>query len=142
MATSSRSGSVLPRDRVPQTDRPGFEDIQVHPEAHLYDWALADVADDQPGHRHLLVRRNRNSGELAFHRCYSATPVPMATLVRVAGRRWTVEETFQAAKGLTGLDEHQVVFASAVERICRSGSNHVRRQPRWPAISRSCALVR
>lgn len=26
----------------------------------------------------------------------------------MAGRRWTVEETFQSAKGLTGLDEHQV----------------------------------
>jgi hypothetical protein len=29
-------------------------------------------------------------------------------LVRVAGARWTVEETFQGGKGLTGLDEHQV----------------------------------
>jgi hypothetical protein len=29
-------------------------------------------------------------------------------LVRVAGRRWTVEEAFQAGKGLAGLDEHQV----------------------------------
>ncbi|MGW3852402.1 IS701 family transposase [Streptomyces fagopyri] len=74
----------------------------------FYDWALADVADGQAGHRHLLVRRNRSSGELAFYRCYSAAPVPLATLVRVAGRRWTVEETFQTVKGLAGLDEHQV----------------------------------
>jgi len=29
-------------------------------------------------------------------------------LVRVAGQRWRVEESFQAAKGLTGLDQHQV----------------------------------
>ena len=29
-------------------------------------------------------------------------------LVRVAGRRWKVEESFQTGKGLTGLDEHQV----------------------------------
>jgi hypothetical protein len=28
--------------------------------------------------------------------------------VRVAGRRWTVEEAFQGGKELTGLDEHQV----------------------------------
>jgi hypothetical protein len=28
--------------------------------------------------------------------------------VKTAGLRWTIEETFQAAKGLTGLDEHQV----------------------------------
>ncbi|MFD9030777.1 IS701 family transposase [Streptomyces sp. NPDC059567] len=74
----------------------------------FYDWALADIADDRPGHRHLLVRRNRRTGELAFYRCYSAARVPLSTLVKVAGRRWTVEETFQSSKGLAGLDEHQV----------------------------------
>ncbi|GGX36363.1 transposase [Streptomyces noursei] len=35
-------------------------------------------------------------------------PVPLAALVRVAGSRWRVEETFQSGKGLAGLDEHQV----------------------------------
>ena len=34
--------------------------------------------------------------------------MPLAVLVRVAGRRWTVEERFQAGKGLVGLDQHQV----------------------------------
>jgi len=63
---------------------------------------------DGTSHRSLLVRRNRRTGELAFCRCYSADPVPLSTLVKVAGRRWIVEETFQSAKGLTGLDEHQV----------------------------------
>jgi SRSO17 transposase len=28
--------------------------------------------------------------------------------VKAAGRRWTVEEDFQASKGLTALDEHQM----------------------------------
>jgi hypothetical protein len=28
--------------------------------------------------------------------------------VRVAGQRWRIEESFQAAKNLTGLDQHQV----------------------------------
>ena len=56
----------------------------------------------------LLVRRHRDTGELAFYRCYSPEPVPLRELVRVAGRRWTVEESFQAGKGLAGLDEHQV----------------------------------
>lgn len=32
----------------------------------FYDWALADIADERPGHRFLLVRRNRRTGELAF----------------------------------------------------------------------------
>jgi SRSO17 transposase len=34
--------------------------------------------------------------------------VLLATLVRVAGRRWTIEERFQTGKGLCGLDQHQV----------------------------------
>lgn len=34
--------------------------------------------------------------------------MPLRELVRVAGRRWIVEESFQAGKGLAGRDEHQV----------------------------------
>lgn len=78
-----------------------------------YDWALieptpADPDHDQHGGTHgLLVRRSR-SGELAFYRVWTPTPVPLRELVRVAGRRWAIEEAFQAGKGLAGLDEHQV----------------------------------
>ena len=80
-----------------------------------YDWALithpdptgrTDPTDQQCWW--LLVRRHRNTGELAFYRCYAPEVVPLRELVRVAGRRWTVEESFQAGKGLAGLDEHQV----------------------------------
>jgi hypothetical protein len=53
------------------------------------------------------VRRHHRSGELAFYRCFSPNPVPLRELVRVAGRRWTIEESFPAGKGLAGLDEHQ-----------------------------------
>ncbi|MGC5008466.1 IS701 family transposase [Streptomyces sp. DT203] len=74
----------------------------------FYDRAVVYIADDRPGHNQVLVRRNRRTGELAFCRCYSSTAVPLSTLVGVVGRRWTVEETFQSGKGLTGLDEHQV----------------------------------
>jgi SRSO17 transposase len=73
-----------------------------------YDWAWIAVADDRPGHRHLLLRRNRTTGELALYRCYSPQPATLAALVKTAGLRWTIEENFQAGKGLTGLDEHQV----------------------------------
>src|SRR5829696_6727578 len=34
--------------------------------------------------------------------------VPLRTVVAVAGQRWRIEESFQAAKGLVGLDQHQV----------------------------------
>jgi SRSO17 transposase len=84
----------------------------------IYDWAfitLPPSTDDEAAgdtdraeYRWLLIRRHPRTGELAYYRCYSPTAVPLAELVRVAGARWTVEETFQGGKGLTGLDEHQV----------------------------------
>lgn len=73
-----------------------------------YDWAWATITTSQPGCRWLLIRRKRHTRELAFYRCWAPRAVPLATLVHVAGRRWTVEENFQATKGLAGLDEHQV----------------------------------
>jgi len=69
-----------------------------------YDWAWASA--HQPGHS-LLIRRGSDS-ELAFYRCWSPAPVPLATLVHVAGMRWAVEESFQASKGQVGLDHYQV----------------------------------
>jgi SRSO17 transposase len=80
----------------------------------LYDWVFVrlDHGDPAPGgqagQRWLLVRRNRKTRELAFDHCWTPRPVALATLVRVAGRRWTIEERFQTSKGLVGLDQHQV----------------------------------
>ena len=73
-----------------------------------YDWAWISIEPGRPGHRWLLIRRSTRTRELAFYRCYAPRHVPLAVLVSVAGRRWTVEENFQAGKGLAGLDEHQV----------------------------------
>lgn len=78
-----------------------------------YDWALIDTVDhaadpEEAGHHWLLVRRNPKTGELAFYRAYSPSPVRLAALVRVAGIRWQIEESFQSGKELTALDEHQV----------------------------------
>ncbi|MBA2560187.1 MAG: IS701 family transposase [Propionibacteriales bacterium] len=80
----------------------------------FYSWAwIALESDDTPdpgdtGQHHVLIRRNDTTGELAYHRCYSPRPVPLSTLVNVAGQRWRIEESFQAAKTLTGIDQHQV----------------------------------
>jgi SRSO17 transposase len=70
--------------------------------------ALLPEDDTDTGQHHLLIRRNDRTGELAYLRCYTPHPVPLRTLVVVAGQRWRIEESFQAAKGLTGLDQHQV----------------------------------
>ncbi|GAA3289214.1 hypothetical protein GCM10020295_00610 [Streptomyces cinereospinus] len=71
-----------------------------------YDWAWIHIGTDE--HRHLLVRRNRTTDELAFCLCWSPTTATLAELVRVAGVRWSAEECFQAAKGQVGLDHYQV----------------------------------
>jgi SRSO17 transposase len=73
----------------------------------LYDWLLLDPGT--AGGHQLLVRRSISKPtELAYYICHSTYPVPVAELVRVAGSRWAVEETFQFAKNETGLDHYQV----------------------------------
>jgi SRSO17 transposase len=79
--------------------------IAIEPEP---DPAPAAADPEGPGGHHVVIRRNDTTGELAYHRCYAPHPVSLAQLVRVAGQHWRVEESFQAAKGLTGLDQHQV----------------------------------
>jgi SRSO17 transposase len=78
-----------------------------------YSWAWVELLAEpgQPpttGRHHLLIRHNTATGELAYLRCYTPRPTSLATLARIAGQRWRIEESFQAAKGLTGLDQHQV----------------------------------
>jgi SRSO17 transposase len=77
----------------------------------VYDWAWVTI---NPGtawpdaDRWLLIRRNRRTGELAYYLCWAPAPVALPRLVRVAGIRWAVEESFQAGKGQVGLDHYQV----------------------------------
>jgi SRSO17 transposase len=73
-----------------------------------YLWAWTTTATRPGEHRWLLIRRNRTTGELAFYLCWSPHPVPLHTLVRVAGSRWSIEELFQTGKGQVGLDHYQV----------------------------------
>jgi SRSO17 transposase len=72
----------------------------------LYDWLFIDPGNDI---HQLLIRRSISKpSELAYYIIHSNTPAPLAELVRVAGSRWGVEETFQFAKNETGLDHYQV----------------------------------
>lgn len=79
-----------------------------------YDWAWVHIGTDD--HRHLLLRRNPATGELAFYLCWSPRTVALSELVRVAGIRWCIEECFQAAKGQVGLDHYQVRNRTAWHR--------------------------
>jgi SRSO17 transposase len=81
------------------------------PKGHrYYDWAWTSVpahVDEHGDHHWLLIRRNRRTRALAFYRCWSPDTVALHVLVSVAGRRWKIEESFQAAKTALGLDQDQ-----------------------------------
>jgi SRSO17 transposase len=74
-------------------------------------------------------------------------------LVAVAGRRWSVEESFQAGKGLAGLDEHQhrcwqpwrrwTIFAMLAQALLAvTTAQHARTPPPDKLIPLACNEIR
>jgi SRSO17 transposase len=80
-----------------------------------YAWAWLATASQRHS---LLVRRHLKTGELAFHYCYvpSGQLASKARLIRAAGLRWPVEESFELGKGCFGLDQCQARLYTAVLR--------------------------
>jgi SRSO17 transposase len=76
----------------------------------LYHWARAEIRPlEDTGGYWLLVRRSLTDPEdLAYYLCHGPERTPLRELVRVAGARWAIEETFQTSKGQVGLDQYQV----------------------------------
>src|SRR5436190_13026533 len=77
----------------------------------LYDWAYTPSRGGAPTgwEKGLLVRRKLDEpDDLAFYLTLAPEGTALATLVRVAGTRWTIESCFEAAKGEVGLDEYEV----------------------------------
>jgi len=75
-----------------------------------YHWARAAIRPlEDTGGYWLLVRRSLSDPtDLAYYLCHGPERTPLHQLVRVAGARWAIEETFQTAKGQVGLDQYQV----------------------------------
>jgi SRSO17 transposase len=80
-----------------------------------YAWAW--IATASPLHC-LLVRRHLATGELAFHYCHAPEGqlCPKPRLIRAAGLRWPVEESFELGKGCFGLDQCQARLYTAILR--------------------------
>jgi SRSO17 transposase len=76
----------------------------------LYDWAHKTYASLREGWcRGLLVRRSiAEPDKLTYYLTLAPEGTPVATLVRVAGSRWTIESCFEAAKAEVGLDQYEV----------------------------------
>jgi SRSO17 transposase len=84
----------------------------------LYDWAYLELADLDAAEydddsrtglwtRGLLVRRSIADGELAFFSTWCPAGIGIATLVRVEGHRWAIEDGFETAKNELGLDHNE-----------------------------------
>lgn len=75
-----------------------------------YHWARAAIRPlEDTGSYWLLVRRSlTDPADLAYYLCHGPEATALRELVRVAGARWAIEETFQTAKGQVGLDHYQV----------------------------------
>jgi len=76
-----------------------------------YEWLLMPV--DRPPQqgwcRRVLVRRHlEDPNEVTACAVFAPEATDLETMVRVAGRRWTIEVTFEEAKGEVGLDEYEV----------------------------------
>ncbi|WP_052412090.1 IS701 family transposase [Streptomyces mutabilis] len=82
----------------------------------VYDWAavqlpvIEDFDGERPTRRRWALARRSISrpDQIAYYLAYAPVGTGVDRLVRVAGRRWAIEECFQAAKNECGLDQYEV----------------------------------
>src|SRR5215203_1916271 len=77
----------------------------------FYDWARVRLMRlQQPPWEHwLLVRRHPSKpDQLAYYVVFGPADTSLATLARVAGRRWAIEECFEVAKQEVGLADYEI----------------------------------
>jgi SRSO17 transposase len=76
-----------------------------------YDWTWVRLPYESPaGLAHWLLARRSLSDptEVAYYRAFGPADTTLEVLVRVAGARWAIEENFEDAKGMVGLDPYEV----------------------------------
>jgi SRSO17 transposase len=76
-------------------------------------WAWLEVdaqPETRPGWRSWILIRRRLAApsKRAYYRVWGPPESTLAALVQVAGRRWTIEEGLEEAKGEVGLDHDEV----------------------------------
>src|SRR3954462_5188787 len=124
----------------------------------LYDWARVRLlpppdggGEAPPRERWLLVRRSiADPADLAYFVVFAPAGLRLVDLARVAGRRWLVEECFEAAEQEVGLADYEVrswrgwhrhvtlaMLALALLAGLRAGLNRLK-GAREPLASSSC----
>jgi SRSO17 transposase len=77
----------------------------------LYDWTWVRLPyENADGLAHWLLARRSLSDptELAYYRGFGPADTTLGALVHVAGARWAIEENFEDAQGMVGLDQYEV----------------------------------
>jgi SRSO17 transposase len=76
----------------------------------LYQWACFVIRSiDEGRQRWLLARRSlKDRSDRAYHVVSGPKATALEEMVRVAGTRWAIEESFQIAKDDLGLDQYEV----------------------------------
>ena len=76
-----------------------------------YNWAIRrlDALKEEGYEAWLLVRQSLGpKRERAYYWVFAPTETRLADMVKVAGSRWSIEESFERAKGEVGLDHYEV----------------------------------
>ncbi len=80
----------------------------------LYEWAWLSLSLDPAAEARsrgswLLIRRSLSDpGKRAYYRVSGPASTTLLEAVQVAGRRWSIEEGLEEAKGEVGLDQYEV----------------------------------
>jgi len=77
----------------------------------MYDWALLALAEStaEEWPRQLLLRRSlEDESEIVAYRTFAPANTPLSVFAKVAGTRWTIEDSIESAKGEVGLDQYEV----------------------------------
>jgi SRSO17 transposase len=120
----------------------------------LFDWARVRLVrlQEPPWEHWLLVRRSiADPEDLAYFVVFGPATARLIDLARVAGRRWSVEECFEAAKQEVGLADYEVrswhgwhrhvtlaMLALAVLAALRAGLNAAKGGAGPPPVNSSC----
>lgn len=103
--------------------------------------AARSVQDPGKQARFLLLRRSLSDpSQRAYYRVAGPATLSLPEVVRIAGRRWTIEEGIEEAKGEVGLDQYEVrtyrawyrfmtlaLFAHAVLAVVRQKAREKKR---------------
>src|SRR3954464_6014377 len=115
VTSRQRLGFKTVADWLEDVPRNGWQRLSAGEGAkgpRLYEWAFLPCGwlDAARGwQKGLLIRRKLAQPEVfTFYLTLAPDTAELSDLVRVAGTRWTIEASFEAAKGEVGLDQYEV----------------------------------